>query len=101
MMFCEMTKRPFERIQNNLHRFVYFEPAVFTIWIVSVVREHRLLGQLDKASLLSGQKRLLSGQLSFLTLKLYHKTCYSLIRSILVGTKIVIFVETEAKYHDY
>ena len=107
MMFCEMTKRPFERIQNNLHRFVYFEPVVFTIWIVSVVREHRLLGQLDKASLLSGQKmilsgqkRLLSGQLSFLTLKLYHQTCYSLIRSILVGTKIVIFVETKAKYYD-
>ena len=36
-----------------------------------------------------------------LTLKLYHQTCYSLIRSILVGTKIVIFVETKAKYHDY
>ena len=50
--------------------------------------------------ILSGQKRLLSGQLSFLTLKLYHQTCYSLIRSILVGTKIVIFVETKAKYYD-
>ena len=72
MMFCEMTKRPFERIQNNLHRFVYFEPVVFTIWIVSVVREHRL-SSLRVGRNIKQRIALAKGQTEYVGLWYLHK----------------------------